>query len=318
VRNTQFIQCLKGAIGTSWQMKATPSVWDAKMVRTLTEPAERFVCALSIDLEFWIPRHIACAIDTRSKKELDEGFIEKATSSILNLLNRYHRKVTFFVVSEIFDCYPDMIQRIKEHGHEIAYHTHTHRSIETKQDLVEELGQSRSFIRRFEPVGFRAPEAMISAECLEALADYGFEYDSSTYGNLNTTTVIHGVREIPISTFKFFNLSISLNLHRNIRKRLLYGELPLGSGFFMSALDPAARVLPGLLGLQNKVPVLFIHPWQIMTPDARLFTSESLFERTTLLLYSRRCLGSFLYLLSRFQTICLKDLAHKLSRVGVR
>jgi hypothetical protein len=253
----------------------------------------------------------------RSRKELDQGYIERATSNILNLLNRYGKKVTFFVVSEIFDWCPDIIQRIKEHGHEIAYHTHTHRYIETKQDLVEELRQSKGFIREFEPVGFRAPEAMIRVECLETLADYGFEYDSSSYGNLNTSTIIHGIREIPISTFKFFNSSSSLNLPRNITKRLLCRELPLGSGFFMSALGPIAKVLPSLLGFQNKVPVLFVHPWQIMTHDTALPTCEnSLFERTALSLYSRRCLGSFVYLLSHFQTIWMKDLARKLPRVG--
>jgi len=287
------------------------------MIQTLIEPAERLVCALSIDLESWVHRQIGCALDTKSRKELDQGYIKKATLYILNLLNRYRRKVTFFVVSEIFDWYPDIIQEIKEDGHEIAYHTHTHRYIETKQDLVEELRQSKGFIRKFEPVGFRAPEGRIRAECVKILADYGFEYDSSSYGNIDTSTTIHGVREIPISTFRFFNSSSNLNLPRNITKRLLCRELPLGSGFFMSALGPIARVLPSLLGFQNKVPVLFVHPWQIMTHDIALPTCEnSLFKRTALSLYSRRCLGSFVYLLSHFQMIRMKDLARKLPRVG--
>jgi len=288
-----------------------------KMFHTPTKPVERFVCALSIDLESWIHRQIGCSTSSTSKKELDQGYIEKATSDILNLLNRHNRRVTFFVVSEIFDWYPDIIQRIKTNGHEIAHHTHTHRHIRTKQDLLEELRQSQDFIREFEPVGFRAPEATINAECLKTLADYGFEYDSSSYGNLDRSSIIHGVREIPISTFKFVNPSGSFNLPRNITKRLLCKELPLGSGFFMSALGPAAKVLPSALGFQNRVPVLFIHPWQIIPHDANPLVSErSLFKRTSLLLYSRRCLGSFLYLLSRFQTICLKDLAHNLSKVG--
>lgn len=286
------------------------------MIRTLTEPAERLVCALSIDLESWIHRQIGCALNIKSKKELDQGYIEKATSYILNVLNRHRRKVTFFVVSEIFDWYPDLIQRIKEHGHEIAHHTHTHRYIETKQDLVEELRQSKGFIQEFEPVGFRAPEGRIRVEHLKILADYGFEYDSSSYGNFNISTTIHGVKEIPISTFRFFNSS-NLNLPRNITKRSLCRELPLGSGFFMSALGPVARVLPLLLGFHNKVPVLFVHPWQIMTHDTVLPTCEnSVFERTALSLYSRRCLGSFVYLLSHFQTIRMEDLARKLPRVG--
>lgn len=275
--------------------------------------AERLVCALSIDLESWVHRQIGCALDTKSRKELDQGYIKKATSYILNLLNRHRRKVTFFVVSEIFDWYPDVIRRIKEEGHEIAYHTHTHKCIVTKQDLVEELRQSEGFIQEFEPVGFRAPEARIRADHLKILANYGFEYDSSSYGNLNTSTIIQGVREIPISTFKFLNLSSHLRLPRNITGRLLCREFPLGSGFFMSALGPIARALPSILSFHNKVPVLFVHPWQIMTHDTILPPCEnSLFKRAALSLYSQKCLGPFIYLLSHFQTIRMKDLARKL------
>lgn len=272
-----------------------------------------YKCALSIDMESWVHRQIGCALDTKYRKELDQGYIEKATLYLLNLLNRYNKKVTFFVVSEIFDWYPDIIQRIKEHGHEIAYHTHTHRYIETKQDLVEELRQSKDFIQEFEPVGFRAPEGRIRAEHLEILAKYGFEYDSSSYGNIDTSTTIHGVREIPISTFRFFNSSSNLNLPRNITRKLLCRELPLGSGFFMSALHPIARVLPSLLSFHNKVPVLFVHPWQIITHQTFLPTYENtMFKRIALLLYSRKCLGVFVYLLRYFQTIRMRDLAYKL------
>jgi hypothetical protein len=292
-------------------------VCDGRMYHTSIEPDERFVCALSIDLESWTHQQVGCSISSRFKKELDLGYIERATLDILDLLNRHNRKVTFFVVSEIFDWYPDVIQRIKTQGHEVAYHTHTHRRIRTRQDLVEELRQSRGFIREFEPIGFRAPEAMINVECFRILADYGFEYDSSSYGNLDTSIILYGVREIPISTFRFFNSSSNLDLPRNITKKLLCRELPLGSGFFMSALGPAARILPSSLGLQNKVPVLFIHPWQIIAHNTSPMVSErSLFRRIAMLLYSRRCLESFLCVLSRFQTICLKDLAHNLSKVG--
>jgi peptidoglycan/xylan/chitin deacetylase (PgdA/CDA1 family) len=278
------------------------------------EPEEYFVWALSIDLESWVHRRVASSVSSGSKKKLDQGYIEKATLDILNLLDRQDRKITFFVVSEIFDWYPDVIQEIKTRGHEVAYHTHTHRYIRTAKDLAEELKQSRSFIREFEPIGFRAPEARISAVCLKILVGYGFEYDSSSYGNLDTSVMIHGVREIPISTFKFLNSPDNPRLPRNITKRLLCRELPLGSAFFMSALGPAAKVLPNALGFQNKVPVTFIHPWQIMTLDTDPLTSErDLFKRTALLLYSRRCLGPLIYLLNRFQTIRMKDLAHSLT-----
>jgi peptidoglycan/xylan/chitin deacetylase (PgdA/CDA1 family) len=268
-------------------------------------------------LESWVHRQIGCALNTKSRKKLDQGYIEKVTLHILNLLNRYRRKVTFFVVSEIFDWYPDLIRRIEEHGHEIAYHTCTHRYIETKQDLVEEIRQSKGFIEEFQPIGFRAPEGKMEVEHLKVLAEYGFEYDSSSYGNFDTSSTIHGVKEIPISTFRFFNSSSNLNLPQGITKRLLRRELPLGSGFFMSALGPFARVLPNLLSFHNKVPVLFVHPWQIVTHDTILSThANCLFKQTALLLYSRGCLRSFAYLLSHFQTIRMEDLARKLPKVG--
>jgi len=271
------------------------------------------MCALSVDLESWVHRQIGCTLDTKYRKELDQGYIEKATLHLLNLLNKYNRKVTFFVVSEIFDWYPDIIQRIKEYGHEVAYHTHTHRYVETKQDLINEIKQSKDFIQEFEPVGFRAPEAKIRADHLEILARYGFKYDSSSYGTLDTSAKIHGIREIPVSTFRFLGSYSNLNLPRNITKKLLSRELPLGSGFFMSTLDPIAMILPSLLSFHNKVPVLFVHPWQITTHKTFLPKCENTtFKRIALSLYSRECLGSFIYLLRHFQTILMKDLAYKL------
>ena len=287
------------------------------MIYTFAEPSERLMCALSIDLESWVHRQIDCGLNTKSRKKLDQGYIEKASLYTLNLLDKYRRKITFFVVSEIFDWHPDLIHRIKEHGHEIAYHTHTHRYIETKQDLVEEIERSKNFIEEFEPIGFRAPEGRILDEHLKILADYGFEYDSSSYANFSTSTTIQGVREIPISTFRFLNSSSTFSLPRYITKKLLCRELPLGSGFFMSTLGPVARVLPNLLNFHNKIPVLFIHPWQIVNQDTILPTCEkSFFKRTALSLYSRRCLGSFIYILSRFQTIRMKYLARQLSTCG--
>jgi hypothetical protein len=287
------------------------------MIRPLSEFPERLVCAVSIDLESWVHQQIGSRLNTKSRKKLDQGYIEKATLHILEVLERNCRKVTFFVVSEIFDWYPDLVQRIEENGHEIAYHTCTHRYIETKQDLVEEIKRSKSFMEEFQPIGFRAPEGRIEVECLRVLAEYGFEYDSSSYGNFDTSSTIHGVKEIPISTLGIFNSSGNMNPAQGITKRLLRRELPLGSGFFMSALGPVARVLPNLLSFQNRVPVLFVHPWQIVTHDTILSSRENgLFKRTAFSLYSRGCSGSFAYLLTHFQTIRMDDLARKLSKGG--
>ncbi len=261
-------------------------------------------------MESWVHKRIGGIRDAKSRKELDRGYVKRATQYLLDLLDRYDRKVTFFVVSEIWDWFPDLVERIKHNGHEIAYHTHTHRRIEEAHDLLEELRLSESFMEEFKPVGFRAPEALIKTAHLRILAEYGFTYDSSSYANLGASSVIYGVREIPISTFGLLKSSNDRNLPRNMRRGLMCGELPLGSGFFFSALAPASRFLISVLSLQNDIPVLFIHPWQIMPPDAVLSAPDyNLPRQVAMLLYSRSCLGPFLYLLSHSQTVLVKDLA---------
>jgi len=274
------------------------------------------VCALSIDLESFVHRSShrepGRVLDTECRKRLDQRYIEKATLYILHLLEQHRRKVTFFVVSEIFDWYPDIVKRVAEEGHEIAHHTHTHTHLHTKQDLATELRQSWRFIREFRPVGFRAPDASINAEQLKILGEYGFEYDSSSFGNLNMSRTVFGLREIPVSTFGFFRRSSALHLPRDMTRTLLSGELPLGSGLFMSALGHGARVLPHVLATQNEVPVLFIHPWQIVTHDDNLPIHEKGFlRRTASVLYSQTCQGSFIHLLTHFQTVRLRDLLHR-------
>lgn len=279
------------------------------------------VCALSIDLESFVHRtsyrQLGYMLDGSFRKRLDNRYIRSATVRILHLLGRWHRKVTFFVVSEIFDWYPDVIKRIAEEGHEVAYHTHTHARIRRCQDLLTELRLSERFMREFEPVGFRAPELSLDARLLRVLADHGFEYDSSSFGSLDASVMASGVWEVPVSTLRLLKSSSRITLPGDMTRALLSMELPLGSGFFMSALGPAARFIPHLLALQNKVPVLFVHPWQIVAHDINLPVHENKArKRAALTLYSRTCLRSFEYVLAHFQTVCLKDLATTLGASG--
>ena len=273
--------------------------------------SQRPVCAISIDLESWVHRDsIDAGWSAKSREALDGGYLEEATRYILNLLDNFDSKVTFFVVSEIFDWCPELIHDIELRGHEVASHTHTHDRIVTKRDLVEQLKLSRGFADEFEPIGFRAPEARIGRDHFAILARHGFTYDSSSYGNLSRSTTIHGVREIPVSTLSLLNSKDRIfSFPRNISRELLCREIPVGSGFFMSALSPFSRVLPRLLRLQNRVPVLFLHPWQIVPHRTGALSSNGVFRRIAISLYSRSCLGFFVDLLSHFQTMRMQDLA---------
>ncbi|HSH36751.1 polysaccharide deacetylase family protein [Schnuerera sp.] len=57
----------------------------------------------------------------------DDGPSETVTSQILDILKEYDVKATFFIVGNLAEKYPDVIERIDQEGHAIGNHTYSHR-----------------------------------------------------------------------------------------------------------------------------------------------------------------------------------------------
>ena len=77
----------------------------------------------------------------------DDGPHEKYTPQVLDLLERYEAKATFFVIGENAEKYPDLILRMGEEGHEIANHTYSHPLHVTPSELREELKKTNDIIQ---------------------------------------------------------------------------------------------------------------------------------------------------------------------------
>lgn len=56
----------------------------------------------------------------------DDGPIPELTPWILDLLNKYQIKATFFCVGENIDKYPDIFNHIIKDGHQVGNHTYNH------------------------------------------------------------------------------------------------------------------------------------------------------------------------------------------------
>lgn len=56
----------------------------------------------------------------------DDGPSENATPRILEILDDYDIKATFFVLGSMVEKYPDMLQRIYDEGHKIGNHSYSH------------------------------------------------------------------------------------------------------------------------------------------------------------------------------------------------
>jgi peptidoglycan/xylan/chitin deacetylase (PgdA/CDA1 family) len=116
------------------------------------------------------------------------GELIAPTMTLLALLRRYNVRVTFFVLGEVAQYYPDLVRRIAADGHEIASHGlhHVDMTVLGAQVLREHLEQSIERLRALtgrQPIGYRAPNLVYEPWATAVLEQLGFEYDASVCGS---------------------------------------------------------------------------------------------------------------------------------------
>lgn len=113
---------------------------------------------------------------------------EVAAPRILDLLDKYNLKITWFIPGHTADTFPDICKEIVRRGHEIGHHGYVHEN-PTKQPYeqekkVMEMGlESLAKIGAPKPTVYRSPYWDFSPNTLNILEEYGFKYDSSLMGN---------------------------------------------------------------------------------------------------------------------------------------
>jgi len=258
--------------------------------------------SLSIDLE----SHLHREFNPKKRLYSDNLHTVQATNLLLNLLNQYKTKLTFFVTGEIYEWYPDLIETIHSKGHEIAYHSHRHLLLKTTNDLLTELKLSKKFLARYKPIGFRAPKMIFKKKFYKILADFGFKYDSSLYGSYKQIKTYSGVKEIPVSLFSYGFSQQSLSFPQSFKQAVFQG-IPFGSGLFISLFPKLTQYFISKINSQNQPAVLVIHPWQVINfPDTKNLQGLSNFPRR--ILYKKPIYDILNALLKRNEFTTLKSL----------
>lgn len=109
----------------------------------------------------------------------DDGPHPKQTKQILEILDKYDIKATFFVIGVNVRNYPGIIEQVMQKGHEIGNHTNTH-SHAAKLDAVAFEQQILDCEREIflqtgkSPKLFRPPEGTISSQMKETVHDLGY------------------------------------------------------------------------------------------------------------------------------------------------
>lgn len=122
-------------------------------------------------------------VDRNDKKiaiSFDAAWGQTYTKEILDTLDKYNVKTTFFLVGFWVDKYPDMVKEISEKGHEIGNHSTTHpkMSLLSKQQIKEELETTSQKIEKItgkKPTVFRAPFGDYNNNLISTASELGYD-----------------------------------------------------------------------------------------------------------------------------------------------
>ncbi|MEE8245234.1 MAG: polysaccharide deacetylase [Pseudomonadales bacterium] len=122
---------------------------------------------------------------TKSPNALSRGeFGAVGAHRLVGLLQERDMPSTWFVPGHSAEAFPDVIESLLEHGHEIGHHGYCHEDpshMERDEELaVLERGiDVLTDMTGTAPTGYRCPSGSFSEHTLAFLLDHGFRYDSS-------------------------------------------------------------------------------------------------------------------------------------------
>ena len=143
----------------------------------------------------------------RSDKKISISFDaaggDEFTDDILDTLDKYNVKSTFFLVGFWVDKYPHRVEEIHKRGHEIGNHSSTHPNMSqlSREQIIEELQQTEDkivSITNKKPILFRPPFGDYDDLLIQTAKELGYytiqwDIDSLDWKELGVEPVIDKV-----------------------------------------------------------------------------------------------------------------------------
>jgi len=146
------------------------------------------------------------SVDTEEKKvaiSFDATWGAERTLQILDILDKYNIKATFFLVNIWLEEYPQMAREIARRGHEIGMHSvsHPHFSTLSQEEIKQELLGNRNLIEQLTgvtPTLFRPPFGDYNNTALETAEELGittiqWSVDSLDWRDLSAADIFERV-----------------------------------------------------------------------------------------------------------------------------
>ena len=134
---------------------------------------------LTLALTVGISLQPICRVKTEDKVvalTFDDGPHPKYTEQILDVLDEYGVKATFFVIGKNAEAYPDIVKEETARGHEVESHTFSHRYANSYGygEAVKELSSNEDALGK-KPLFVRPPGGIVSASFKRAANDMSYK-----------------------------------------------------------------------------------------------------------------------------------------------
>ena len=212
---------------------------------------------LGIDFEDWYhPQFVQPFV----KNLKHEPKIFQGLDKIIELLRKTETTATFFMVGELLESHPSMLDTILENGHEISFHTFNHSNLNdlTKEKFLNELDLFKK-LTNDKSTGFRAPTFSINHNTswvIDALFEKKYVYDSSI---MPTKTQLYGFNNCELGPYKISSSSLTKNDPNGklLEFPLMIGKflgktLPVAGGFYLRFL-PLKTSLSSIRNYEKKI-----------------------------------------------------------------
>tara|TARA_B100000029_G_scaffold183608_1_gene181163 strand:+ start:2882 stop:3730 length:849 start_codon:yes stop_codon:yes gene_type:complete len=228
---------------------------------------------LGIDFEEWFHPELIQKYINKNNNELS---VIRGIDKILEILRSHDTYATFFMVGELLESKPVLMDKILDEGHEIAFHTMKHNRLDGMKDKQEFVSELERFakITSGKSKGFRAPSFSLnysSSWAIDALIENGYRYDSSI---VPAKTRLYGMPDAETKPYRITSRDLERDNHDGkliefplLTKKIFNYSIPVAGGFFI-------RFLPSFL-IENSIKrnekrgipsTFYIHSWEL-TPE---------------------------------------------------
>ena len=228
---------------------------------------------LGIDFEEWFHPEL---IQKVLKNETRSFEVVKGIDKILEFLRKHDTYATFFMVGEILEKFPDILDKILENGHEIGFHTMYHSRLDSdnfQEKFSKELDDF-AILTNNKSKGFRAPTFSLnekSSWAINTLEQHGYVYDSCI---VPAKTNLYGTPNAPKKPYKITSNSLDSDNPKGkiiefplMTTKFLGKTVPVGGGFYLRTL-PFGTTKKALRTYDEaNIPgAFYIHSWEL-TPE---------------------------------------------------